>query len=398
MKQNWLGISDRFPLTEKIDSVLQYTDISVQWQRAKEDLHKKLQKQEASVAVVAIDDDSVYELCQKLTVAYPDVSFMIVTSESYFDIRRAMRAGASDIILAAASEEDFLETFKAAGQREYQKNQAKLVSPNRFKEPGQIMTIASTKGGIGKTTLAVNLAAAYTKDMKRVAIVDANLQFGDVALFLDCKPRKTIYDWVKEEYHKTVRKVDQHMYHYDDYLHIIAAPQRPEFAEVITGDHIRALLQTLKQEYDIIIVDTQSYLEENGLVALEQANHILLMTYLDLPTLKNGKMLINTLDSLGLKHKVNMVLSRAVKRNKGVTDEAAEEVLGMPLLGRIADMKNIVLASVNEGKPFVYTHPRTKIAKDTFNLIKSVLQQREERPKEQTPKNTRKLLKVGGGK
>ncbi|MCG7344139.1 AAA family ATPase [Sporosarcina sp. ACRSL] len=229
----------------------------------------------------------------------------------------------------------------------------------------KVITVASTKGGVGKTTVAVNLAVALAKQSKRVAIIDLDLQFGDVSLFLDASPRRTIYDWVKED--QEGKRIEEYLTLSKQGISILAAPQRPEFAEVITGNDVRRAIAALKPRFDIILIDVSSHMGEIGIVALESSDEILVMTYMDLPTLKNTKLLIETLVLLKLENRVRVVLNRQFTV-KGLSINTVEQVLGLKLFATLPAKEKLMTTAANAGVPIRVSQPRSRIAKNFTNM------------------------------
>ena len=253
--------------------------------------------------------------------------------------------------------------LKNSGSKSFQQQQS-----NETKN-GRVITVASTKGGVGKTTVAVNLAVAYGKKSAKVAVIDLDLQFGDVAMFFDVQPKRTIYDWVKEN--KEGKQIESYMTPFKDGISVLAAPQRPEFAEFITGDDVRKVIDKLKKQFDVVIIDVSSHMNENVLVALENSDDILILTYLDLPTLKNSKMLIDTLASLQLDERVRVVLNRQMKI-KGITTDTVEKVVGKKIFSALPIMEKAMVTAVNEGQPLGYSNPRSKVAKKIFQIAETL--------------------------
>lgn len=326
-------------------------------------------------AVIIIDSfykEDIYSLCQTFSINFPNISIVLLENQHPVDLKRALKSGASDVILENLAPDQIVSDLKAIETRltrKLRKDREAEAVLQPIKRNGKIVTVCSTKGGIGKTTFAVNYAVASSKKNQKVVIVDLNLQFGDIALFLDRKPKKTIYDWVKETQDTASVFIDGFLTSYDGKVFFLAAPQRPEFAEVITGSHIRALIKKLKDSFDVIIFDTSSYMEETGLTALEYSDEIFMLTYLDLPTLKNGKLLLETLESLSLAHKVKVILNKESKV-KGLDASIANQVLGRPIYARIANAEKAVVLSINTGKPLALSHPRSKISRAIFSIAK----------------------------
>ncbi len=167
-----------------------------------------------------------------------------------------------------------------------------------------MISVCNPKGGLGRTTFVVNMATAFAKQGKKVAVIDANLQFGDVALYFDLKPKRTIYEWVKEGYGDSQYSIDQYLVQHSSGVSVLAAPPRPEFFEYIHVEHMDSAIEELKRVFDIIIIDTPSYLSEIHLVCLKNSDEILVLMTNDIPVLRTTKLYIDTLDSFQFKGKV----------------------------------------------------------------------------------------------
>lgn len=380
MSVKWIGFSRQRTVTYQTSTFLNgqgYTGI--EWcQREGELLEKLTRGSKLPVLLVASKEDDLLPLCEQVTISFPHTSVVILDHTGNLDLRTAMRAGAMDVIEVSASAGQLAKELQEAEKIVEQRKRLVVVpqtTPTVHKN-GKVITLCSTKGGVGKTTVAVNLAVTLANRLQRVAIVDLSLQFGDVALMFDLKPKMTIYDWVRESEEEEVRPLIEYLEPYNENIHILSVPQRPEFAEVIEGEHIRKILQGLKREYDLVLVDTPAHLDDRTLVALEVADEIFLLTYLDLPTLKNGRLFIDTLETLTLKQKVRIVLNRKQKI-QGLSVETVEKVLGLPLHARIPQMEKAMIAAVNEGKPLAVSEPRAKVVKEISALADTILNREE---------------------
>lgn len=365
MTVTYLGLSTNQEGFDEVRNLLGRMGFYVKWSPSPRDLQRSVMAGAPSIVfLVSNPDYDVYELAQSLTLNHPLVSVLLLDQKGEINIKQAMRAGAADVLNLHDGETrilaDIQETLEVLEQKASLQQQSNFEQGNKTYN-ARIMTICSTKGGVGKTTLAVNLAAALSRKELKVAVVDMNLQFGDLPLFLDIRPKRTIYDWVKEEYGRTDGDIEPYLEEKGG-IHILSAPLRPELAEVITEEHIRTALEELRMRYDVVLIDSGASLDERLLTALEKSQDILLMTYLDLPTLKNTKQLLDTLDSLSMRGKVKVILNRD-RKQKGLNQEMAEKIIGLPFSLKIPNMEKVVTGSVNEGKPFIHTKAGSRIAK-----------------------------------
>ena len=353
----------------KLDEIIDNLEYKISWVVNESRLFEQLQVAVQTIVFLPYTKSyDMYSLCAKISKTFPLATPLLVFhSEEEVDMKKALRAGASDVIFLSSSiskiVEDIEHAIENSGSKSFQQQQS-----NETKN-GRVITVASTKGGVGKTTVAVNLAVAYGKKSAKVAVIDLDLQFGDVAMFFDVQPKRTIYDWVKEN--KEGKQIESYMTPFKDGISVLAAPQRPEFAEFITGDDVRKVIDKLKKQFDVVIIDVSSHMNENVLVALENSDDILILTYLDLPTLKNSKMLIDTLASLQLDERVRVVLNRQMKI-KGITTDTVEKVVGKKIFSALPIMEKAMVTAVNEGQPLGYSNPRSKVAKEIFQIAETL--------------------------
>ncbi|WP_019413202.1 AAA family ATPase [Paenisporosarcina sp. TG20] len=363
-----ISIAENEEWISKIENIISNPEFNITWVANEFKLYEQIQPLKPSIVFLPNSQSyNVYSLCGKISRAFPlTTTVLVFHSEQELDMKSALRAGAGDVIFMSSPIDKIKEDINLA----IEKNSNKLFQQQQLKPTkiARVITVCSTKGGIGKTTVVVNLAAAYGKKLK-VAVIDLDLQFGDVAMYLDVKPRQTIYDWVKGD--KEGKKIDSYMTYYKDGISILAAPLRPEFADVITGDDVRKVIKILKQQFDIVIIDVSSYMNEIGIVALENSDDILLLTYLDLPTLRNSKILIDTLVSLQLDDRIKVVLNRQMKV-KGLTMDTLEQVIGKKIFSALPVMEKAMVIAVNEGQPISYSYPRSQVAKNIFKMAETL--------------------------
>ncbi|HWL25863.1 MAG TPA: AAA family ATPase [Ureibacillus sp.] len=301
-----------------------------------------------------------YQYCETLSILYPDIFIILVGEEHGINAMRALHCGAKDVLFYSSEDDSIIDVIRRA--EKYFKLKEKQPTKKVQDKRGIVITACSTKGGVGKTTLIVNLASVLAKKNYRVAVLDLNLQFGDVSLYYDLKPKKTIYEWVKEEYGALNNDPSKFMITHSSGVNILPAPFRPEFSEAITEEHIRDLIEQCQRMYDYILIDTPPYLTDHTLLSLEKSNEILLMTFMDLATLKNNKIYIETLKSLQLDYKVRVILNRYYKIT-GIQSETVEKVLELPIFAQIPNKEKEITMSINEGNPLVMTQPKKAFSK-----------------------------------
>ncbi len=227
---------------------------------------------------------------------------------------------------------------------------------------GRVVTVFSPKGGTGKTVLSTNLAAAIAaRGEHRVLLIDLDLQFGDAAIMLGVDPSRTLYDLVTAPGTLDAGKLEGYVTPHKCGLHILAAPLRPEEAELVTEAKVTELIEVARDAYDVVIVDTSPFFYGPMLALLEPTDQLFMLCGLDVPTLKNVKLSLETLDQLGFPmSRTELVLNRVAPK-VGLSREDVEKTLGMRVLHEIPN-DAVVAPAVNRGAAAVLLEPDSEFA------------------------------------
>lgn len=407
MTTNYLVLSSKLSFSTELAEKLQhikpgFTKAKLKSVTTEIDLKKELETANTPAIIIIgpYQSRSPYEIAREFTHMLHNrttIVVLLMLQPEQIDLKQALYAGVVDILTTTPSKHEFQSALEKAEQSlalklENNAQYLAMAGHNSTQNPikqkdGKIIVFLSTKGGVGKTTLSVNAATALAKKNLAVAVIDLDLQFGDVPLLFDKEPKATIYDWVKESLDEKDGEVEPYMMKHQSGVEFIAAPPLPEFAELISGDHVARLIEELKKRYDIIIIDTPPSLVETNLVALDYADDILLITSFDLPALKNGKLALDTMALLGFTDKIKIVLNRDAEM-KGMNLGSIENVLGKQIFARIPSDYMTVISSINKGVPFVISAPRTQVAKTTMKFAESLVSPgkiKTEKPKSKRP-------------
>jgi len=317
----------------------------------------------------------------------PAVQVIILSVQSDQNyMRKAMLVGARDFLSKPPMGDELISAIRRAGEMariEKSKSsqvQAVAASGNLngmssgFGGPkGKIITVYSPKGGAGCTTLAVNLALTLNNGDTRVALVDGNLQFGDVAVFINEQGKNTVLDLAPRADELDAEIVEEVMVkHAASGLHILAAPSRPEHAEKISSGQFAKVLEYLNQLYAYVVVDTASLLTDVTLAAIDISDLIVLVTTQDIPSIKNCRLFLDLLQTLGVeRNRILFVMNRYDKRIN-ITPERVAENLKQEVALTIPLDEATVTKAVNRGIPFVLDNKSQPVSRGVFLLAESV--------------------------
>jgi len=301
-------------------------------------------------------------------------------------MRRAMLAGARDFLTKPPAVDELTSALRRAGKMAHEERAKVAAVPQAvpgspvamgmaYAAQGKVIVVYSPKGGTGVTTLAVNLAVALCKDDTSVALVDGDLQFGDVTVFLNEQVRNSVLDLTPRADELDAEIIEEVMLkHTDSGLKILPAPPRPEYAENVTGDQFAKVLQFLRRIFSFIVVDTSTTLSDAGLAAMDSSDIIVLVATQDIPSIKNARLYLDLADGMGVeKRKILFVMNRFDKRI-GITAEKVSENFKHDVAAVLPIDERVVIPSVNRGVPFMLGDRSRPIAKSILTLEEAIRQ------------------------
>lgn len=311
------------------------------------------------------------------------VVMMSVQGEADY-LRRSMLAGAREFLVKPFSSDELTASIRQVWTREKDK-QSRMAVPavggpvvpqqQDGGEPGQVVAVFSPKGGVGRTTLAVNLAVAAASLGKKVALVDASLQFGDVGVLLNLNPKnKSIADLVPEleTGEGQFDSLDTFLINHSSGIRVLLAPPSPEQAELVSPTSVRRVVARLRLDHDIVFVDCPSAFSETTLAVLDEADVVLTLLSLEITSIKNMRLFLEVADQLGYgPEKIRLVLNRA-DSTLGIRVADVEHSIGRKIDHTVVSDGRSVVYALNRGVPFFLSNRDAQVSQDVLRLATAI--------------------------
>jgi pilus assembly protein CpaE len=317
---------------------------------------------------------------ENLALKFPESSLVLMTcADSKRVLRHAMRVGAKEVINLPIEDD---KLFRLLIRVVIEGMRRQDVATPESKTGSQFKTIAvfSTKGGVGKSTIALNTAIAIRKQTKKNTILlDLNLMSGNIALMAGVPAKTSIKDFIEDISNIDQESIDNYCVQHSSGLKILPAPVDPETASFITPKDTEAVLNLVSGIYNYVIIDVPNYFHDPIIPALESAKEIIVVTTLDLPSLQNLKQCLGILESLNMRSKARIVVN---KTGNGATLRAKqlESELGISIEGVIPDCPKQALHAVDVGSPLVLSAKGSAAARAIEELASKLIHKEDSRP------------------
>jgi pilus assembly protein CpaE len=323
---------------------------------------------------------------EAITKSVPQASVVMMSVQSEADyLRRAMLVGARDFLTKPISGEELYSTIRSVYDRR------PLIAPTAAPVAGMasaagpasgtyhahVIVVYSPQGGAGKTTIATSIAASLMREGTKVLLIDCDLQFGDVGVFLNLQAQNTIGDLTHSVDDLDMELVDNVLVNHDSGLKVLLAPRTPQDAEEVTADKVSLLIEKLRASFDFIVVDTASKLDDLAIALFDVAERLLLVANPTLPCVKNVRTVLNLMDALQYDpNKSQLVMNRVnadlEKARVAISVAAIENNLKRKAIGVIPMDERRVLAAINRGITVVAKDKNVSPAKDLIALADAV--------------------------
>ncbi|MCY7419286.1 MAG: response regulator [Chloroflexi bacterium] len=319
---------------------------------------------------------------EELGRAVPATSVVMMSVQGEADyLRRSMLAGAREFLVKPFSSDELCAAIRGVPAREREKMGRFAAQPQKTsalsvpveREAGRVITLISPKGGVGRTTLAVNLAVAMASAMGRsVALMDASFQFGDVGVLLNLNPRnKSIVD-ILGDAEGGNEVIDNALISHSTGIRVLLAPPSPEMAELVTVEHIRRIIDRLRATHDLVIVDCWPMIQDSTLALLDMSDLVLGLLTLEITNIKNIRLFLEVADQLGYNNdKLRLVLNRADSAY-GIRIADVENSIGRKVDHTVVSDGRTVVYALNRGVPFVWSNKQAQVSQDVLSIARAV--------------------------
>jgi pilus assembly protein CpaE len=317
-----------------------------------------------------IDSQGAIELARNLDQSYPCVVILAATHVDPLALP-ALRAGVKDLISTEGDVADIRKALERAAQFMAMRSApvvAAQVVPLVAKPEGRIITVASPKGGVGKTTVATNLAVGLAKRYpQQIVLVDLDIHFGDCASALNLEPEFSLPDTIQGAMTQDMLTLKSLLTRHETGLYVVPGSESPVAADTVTPKDITNLLTMLATEFQYVVVDTAPGLSEHTLAVLDKANEIVLVTTLDVPGVRGLRKELETLDDLDMLLEARHVVVNFFETSRGLTIKDVQSTIGEEV-DIVLNQSHLLPQSTNQGMPLLQVNGRDPITKQ-LNLL-----------------------------
>ncbi|MCB9744417.1 MAG: AAA family ATPase [Alphaproteobacteria bacterium] len=325
-----------------------------------EEAQDQIRRQRPNVLIASFDGSyqQAVALGQEISAASPNITLVAFASASDPErIRAAMRAGYREYVVLPDDSELLRQAVHDAA-----------YTPDADDERGELITICGSKGGVGVTSLAINLAAEISA-VHRICVVDMDFSMGDVASFLDLRPQRSINDLLNDLERLDERVLQGSMAVHPSKVYVLAQPQEIETTDEVRGEDVLRLLQVATEAYQYCLVDCGCHIDEATLTSLTVSDTVFLVTEADVPSVKNAWRRLQLFERLGIEtERIRLIVNKLDKRSQlGIKD--IERHLGIRVAATVSADERTLSEAVNVGKLVRDVNRRSPAAEDYSNMV-----------------------------
>ncbi len=322
------------------------------------------------IGLIAIDENptKALRLVTELSKKSPECAVLVISSSNDGNlILQAMRAGAKEFLTEPLRIEDLLSALGRIGER-------RLGQGANKHRGSQVIAVAGAIGGVGMTSVAVNLGCVLAKEEKNsVALVDLDLCLGDADVFLDTIPDYTLVDVAQNVSRLDFTLLKRSLTKHSSGLYLLPRPVQLEDCNLITAESLQRVIGLLKATFTHLVLDLSKGYSAIDMMALEMANHVLLITQLDLPCLRNVVRLMMSFNEMdGMTEKIKIVVNRVGMGDGQITLKKAEETIGKEIFWQLPNDYKTMIDVRNNGVPLIEQAPKAVVTESIVALARAL--------------------------
>ena len=343
---------------------------------------EEITKKKIDVLLISSQNEStMLRVCQQVYLLRPR-TIPIVIAESYSPemLHKVMQTGVHNILPLALSSEKMQAQIEFIVQNEKSRISA-LETSNNQNRMSKVITVFSSKGGVGKTTFAANLAVSLAQTGQKVALLDFDLEFGDIDTVLRIKSEETISDLIQEMSVATVDTIRKYMTVHSSGVNVLAAPNSPEYADNLSSGQVDKIISTLRNHYDYLIIDTISSFKEINLTCFDASSEVMYLTSTDISSISRTKKGLIILESLIGRDKIRLIVSD--QKPSRINVKNISSALDYQVWKIIPHDEKLIVESINLGKPYVLSDPHSGLAKAVNSITGELAKIKKEESKKQ---------------
>ncbi len=332
----------------------------------------------------------------------PNTQIVMMSVQGEADyLRRSMLAGAREYLIKPFTSDELINSIRRVYQLAATRRVAAPLPPPQPtvsapppppSRAGKIIAVFGTKGGCGASTLAVNLAVALREETtERVALVDGNLEFGDIGVLLNLPHNRSIADLAGAKSEIDEEVVDGTLTSHSSAIRVLLAPARPEFSELIKTEHLKRIMDLLGKSFDYIVVDVWKSFQESTIFFLDIADTILLVCTSDITAIKNAKLFFELTEKLSYPPEKTILILNKEDSRSGINPKDIETSIKHPVSAVIPKDERAATTSINRGVPLITAQRTLPLSQAIITLARSLARTREkETAPAKAPSATRK--------
>lgn len=309
-------------------------------------------------------------IAQNLDSDFPEIELVLVAEVDTELALRAMRVGVREIVPPTLTDDELKVLLHRASSNVGNRLRPQLGGEAAGTiEDGRVILVASPKGGVGKSTLAANLAVALAaKGPLETVLVDLDIQFGDAATLLNLQPTHSIADAFGTTAALDTLILKTFLTVHPAGFYVLCGAESPTASDDVSSAHVKRLLHQLSAQFRNVIVDTAAGLNEHTLAALEEANDVVLVSSMDVSSIRSLRKAIDVLSELNLLPSSRHVVLNFADRRAGLTVRDVEAVIGMPV-DVVMPRSPYLPVAANRGTPFMLRKRHGVVGKSILSLV-----------------------------